>query len=394
MSAARRISVIAMCAVVGASSAPAQTGLVGRIFGSAAPAAPAPSAPPAPSPVPAKPAGAKPAASEETPTPGRGNAKRRTGRNQSATAAAAADKPAAPRNSGRPASKPRAVSNDVASGTGDPAPGSGSPDFNDPLAGTGIAPAAPGLDPLATVPAPADALNAAMAKGRKGKKGSVASPDPTAGAAEALAAQPMRMGTDTTKMADQATTVVNAFLVSAQNGAYSRAATLLTDDSQRYFASELAPVHGTLKGTLDRITREGDILAVTYVTAQVRGEGAKVDTRVSYRSGVTEQFDFELLSVKGVWRIALGSRMLGQMDTKSGAAAPAADPSPAGARASAPDPVPAVVAAVSATQPDSPGTGGGAEALPISVKPALGTGPGASRPTSSTAVSDAPWRFR
>ena len=128
------------------------------------------------------------------------------------------------------------------------------------------------------------------------------------------------------KSADEATTIVAGFLRSSNDGVYSKAATYLTPELQKYFESEMSAVNGSLKTVLDQVTRNGDIRSVTYANATVRGEGAVVDAELTYGTGSPEKKMFDLLKTKTGWKIVL--------PVNAGAAQKAAAPAPA--RAAAP----------------------------------------------------------
>lgn len=166
--------------------------------------------------------------------------------------------------------------------------------------------------------------------------------------------------------------LVTDFLQAANEGKYFDAARSLTGSCQRYFESELAPVHGSLKRVLDTITRDGTIRQVTGESL-LRGEGARVDTEIVYSDSSTARFHFDLVKTKEGWKLDLNVKgiMEGAQSgrpsvsvTLKGTQTPAPTP--------APTPTPAATVAPQAE-----------EKTPQAAAPS---------PTPASALADAPWK--
>lgn len=140
------------------------------------------------------------------------------------------------------------------------------------------------------------------------------------------------------KTADEATTNVNRFLDSANNGKYSEAADYLTPELQAYFKSEISALNGPLKTVLDQLTRNGDLRSVTYSNATVRGEGAIVDAELTFGSGAPERRQFDLMKVKNSWKIVLPVQELSSNAEPSAPSSDQAAPAPSPAATPAPTP--------------------------------------------------------
>ncbi len=101
--------------------------------------------------------------------------------------------------------------------------------------------------------------------------------------------------------------LVTDFLQAANEGKYFDAARSLTGSCQRYFESELAPVHGSLQTRFryhharwDHSPSDGRILA-----ARRRGSGGH---RNVYSDNSTAKFHFDLLKTKEGWKLDLNVR--------------------------------------------------------------------------------------
>jgi len=202
------------------------------------------------------------------------------------------------------------------------------------------------------------------------------------------------------KSADEATTIVASFLRSANDGVYTKAATHLTPELQKYFESEISAVNGPLKTVLDQLTRGGDIRSVTYSNATVRGEGAVVDAELTYGSGAPERRLFDLLKTKSGWKIVLSinGEDNGQAAPPPQPRASIATPPPArntspeallkGLSTPTPAPTPAAPPAAAPATGDE-GTTGGAAAATESGNTAVASAAG---PEVKSALADAPWK--
>ncbi len=221
---------------------------------------------------------------------------------------------------------------------------------------------------------------------------------------------------------DLATSAVGDFLRASNEGSYSKAATFLTPQMQKYFDSEASAPSGGLMPVLDSLTKDGTIRFVKYATWRGRNEGGRLDANITYDLGtpakpnlVTERHTFDLQKVDGKWRIVLTLPLKpgapqpvdpdakpAEPEAKSAPAPAAVSPAPEPqAAVPTPKPVGAELATkqpVAETQP-SPDAGG-SRVVPVSAVLEAAMKPGspasnavekAARMTTTSALADAPW---
>lgn len=123
--------------------------------------------------------------------------------------------------------------------------------------------------------------------------------------------------------------LVTDFLKAAHLGHYAEAERALTPPVQKYFEGEHSALGGGLKRVLDTITRDGTIRNVTN-EAVLRGDGARVDSEITYYDGEKVTMSFDLLRTKEGWRIELDvpGILSKARSTSKPTAAPAATPLP------------------------------------------------------------------
>lgn len=196
-----------------------------------------------------------------------------------------------------------------------------------------------------------------------------------------------------------ATQVVWDFLQEANNGQYAAANKMLTPQLQKYFDSELSPIYGTLKQTLDEITHDGAITTVTFANARVRGAGARVDAVLEFQLGARENRSFELLNMrteekgaKPEWRVTLKPSMRAGQSHVAPADTPASSGAPVtvikNTAAPSPSPTPALTA-IPATPSPSPTVSATPTTSPAPQQPSASA---ATKATTTSALSDAPWK--
>jgi hypothetical protein len=101
--------------------------------------------------------------------------------------------------------------------------------------------------------------------------------------------------------------VVKAFYDSANEGLYSEAEALLSESAKNAVHGELGSAGGGIKAVCDHNTRNGTIAAVEILKEDIRGEGATVLAKITYKDGSTNDHDrTQLIKEKGSWKITLG----------------------------------------------------------------------------------------
>ncbi|MGC8839874.1 MAG: hypothetical protein ACP5QZ_00275 [Candidatus Sumerlaeaceae bacterium] len=156
--------------------------------------------------------------------------------------------------------------------------------------------------------------------------------------------------------------LVTDFLQAAHLGHYAQAQRALTPAVQKYFEGEHSALGGGLKRVLDTITHDGTIRNASNEVV-LRGDGARVESLITYYDGQKVTWTFELVRTKEGWRI--------ELDVPSVLKGAAAKPAVAPATAQTPAPTP---------QPQAAAT------------PAETPAPAAPTATPQPALSDAPWK--
>ena len=101
--------------------------------------------------------------------------------------------------------------------------------------------------------------------------------------------------------------VAKAFYAAANEGRYSEAEQMLSEDAKNFIKGTLGQMVGGIKGICDQNTRDGTIARVDIQKEEVRGEGATVIAKISFRDGSSKDDDkTSLIREKGSWRITLG----------------------------------------------------------------------------------------
>jgi hypothetical protein len=100
--------------------------------------------------------------------------------------------------------------------------------------------------------------------------------------------------------------VLKAFLLAANEGKYSEAEQMLSEDAKRAYRVEVLLAEGGFKGIIDKATKNGTIISVDIKSEKIRGEGATVAARVSYKDGSSEEDDnYPLIKENGSWKVTV-----------------------------------------------------------------------------------------
>jgi hypothetical protein len=101
--------------------------------------------------------------------------------------------------------------------------------------------------------------------------------------------------------------VVKAFYQAANDGKYSEAQQLLSEDAQRAIKGDLGQLAGGFKKVCDENTRGGTIARIDVQKEEVRGEGATVVVKVWFKDGSAKDGDRNsLIKEKGAWKLTIG----------------------------------------------------------------------------------------
>jgi hypothetical protein len=101
--------------------------------------------------------------------------------------------------------------------------------------------------------------------------------------------------------------VVKAFYLAANEGRYSEAEQMLSEDAQKAIKGDLGQLAGGFKGICDKNTKEGTITKVEVTKEDIRGEGATVVVKISFKDGSTKDEDKNsLIKEKGSWKLTIG----------------------------------------------------------------------------------------
>ena len=100
--------------------------------------------------------------------------------------------------------------------------------------------------------------------------------------------------------------VVKAFYTAANEGEFSELEETISEATIIALKSHLGQLGGGIKGTCDRISRNGSIIRVEITKEEIRGQGATVTANISFKDGSTKSNDkTNLIKEKGSWKIAL-----------------------------------------------------------------------------------------
>jgi hypothetical protein len=101
--------------------------------------------------------------------------------------------------------------------------------------------------------------------------------------------------------------VVKAFYLAANEGRYSEAEQMLSEDAQRAIKGDLGQLAGGFKSICDKNTKDGTIVRIDIQKEELRGEGATVVAKISFKDGSTKEGDKNaLLKEKGAWKLTIG----------------------------------------------------------------------------------------
>jgi len=100
---------------------------------------------------------------------------------------------------------------------------------------------------------------------------------------------------------------VRAFYMAGNEGKYSDVEKYFSSDALILMKNEWAALTGGIKGSMDAVTRHGNIETVEITEEEVRGEGAAVFYTIHYRNGDSEKDSEELIKEDGVWKITVPS---------------------------------------------------------------------------------------
>jgi hypothetical protein len=100
--------------------------------------------------------------------------------------------------------------------------------------------------------------------------------------------------------------VVKAFYRAANEGRYSEAEQMMSEDAKAFLKGELGQLAGGFKGIVDKMTKNGTIVSVDIEREQIRGEGATVTGKVSYKDGSSEEKGESLIKENGSWKLTVG----------------------------------------------------------------------------------------
>lgn len=101
--------------------------------------------------------------------------------------------------------------------------------------------------------------------------------------------------------------VVKAFYAAANEGRYSDAKGLLSEDARKAIDGELGQLSGGFKKFCDENTKDGTISQVEILSQEIRGEGATVVDKITYKNGSVKDGDKNsLILEKGSWKLTIG----------------------------------------------------------------------------------------
>ena len=99
--------------------------------------------------------------------------------------------------------------------------------------------------------------------------------------------------------------VVKAAYMSANKGLYSEVKNCMSSEALTLLKGELGAMVGGLKGVWDEATHQGNINKIEILKEEVRGEGAKVYVKLTYKDGSTKNDDESLIKENGEWKISV-----------------------------------------------------------------------------------------
>ena len=82
---------------------------------------------------------------------------------------------------------------------------------------------------------------------------------------------------------------------------------MLSEDAKRAIKGDLGQLAGGFKSICDKNTRDGTITRVDIQKEEVRGEGATVVVKISFKDGTSKDDDKNsLIKEKGSWKLTIG----------------------------------------------------------------------------------------
>src|SRR5450759_772627 len=78
------------------------------------------------------------------------------------------------------------------------------------------------------------------------------------------------------------------FYLASNEGRYSEAEQMLSEDAKRAIKGDLGQLAGGFKSICDKNTRDGTITRVDIQKEEVRGEGATVVVKISFKDGTSK----------------------------------------------------------------------------------------------------------
>lgn len=98
--------------------------------------------------------------------------------------------------------------------------------------------------------------------------------------------------------------VVKDLYSAANEGKYSDAEKLFSQETLNAIKGLLGQMGGGLKGICDENTKNGSITRVEILKEEIRGEGATVIARIYFKDNTTKENDkTSLIKEKGIWKI-------------------------------------------------------------------------------------------
>jgi hypothetical protein len=100
---------------------------------------------------------------------------------------------------------------------------------------------------------------------------------------------------------------VKAFYVTANEGHYAEAEDMLSEAAKKTMDGDLGQLAGGFKKLCDETTKDGTITNVEITSQQIRGEGAMVVDKITYKDGSVKSDDKNsLILEKESWKLTIG----------------------------------------------------------------------------------------
>lgn len=114
-------------------------------------------------------------------------------------------------------------------------------------------------------------------------------------------------GAASTPLQNSPSDVVRAFYRAANDGRYSAAEQLLSEEARNAIRGPLGQMAGGSKAMFDTASRNGTITAVEIQNEEIRGEGAVVVAKIWYKDGPADGDEEResLIKVNGSWKLTL-----------------------------------------------------------------------------------------